>query len=201
MGDALICNGLVRTLIDRGHQLIIPCWTRNEPSVKAMFHDLIENGSVEVIGSLDPDLTFANWEPQIKLGQYGVDFDPKRWDESFYRQANVPFSRKWDAFSLGRGYDRISIPPEITHRFVHDDEDRGFNIPLEGTRPTKNCPILFWAIQLPCFAEIHCINSCFAILADLIDAPGQKFLHRYARPDGGALPVFGREWTILDAPL
>lgn len=148
----------------------------------------------------------------LNLGHYAVErgtdtFDESRFDAEFYRQAGVPFLAKWEKFSIpitavsaleGEwGYKPVALP-----RFIHDDAARGFVIPLGGYRPDKtrgtvfsHCPELMGA------EEIHCISSSFAILADLMDTPGKKFLHKYARPDGGALPVLGRGWTILDKPL
>lgn len=140
----------------------------------------------------------------LSLGVYNEnnDFDPLRFDESFYRQAGVPFLAKWEKFNVCEGSHRL-VP--LGAPFIHDDPSRGFVIPMDGFRPDSkmDANILSWIPHMRTAAEIHCINSCFAILADLIcNHPDDKlFLHHYARLDGGALPIFGREWTILDKPL
>lgn len=205
LGDALICNGLVRCLLEEHGIIFLPHWSRNRESLRAMLFDIIEDGRVKLI---EVDSTGEPKEQallvgvnQMNLGYHGKDFDKSRWDESFYRQAEVPFLLKWGAFDLPTS---LSLNPSIhdVPKFIHDDEKRGFNIPLEGHRPTPVLKCIFDHVhELMAAKEIHCINSSFAILADLINAPGERFLHRYARPDGGALPIFGQHWTILDRPL
>lgn len=198
LGDALLCNGLVRVLVDRGQQLVLPCWKQNEPSVRAMFADLGEY--VDTIVVTDGDHPMSDWTDCLSLGHYGEHFDPLRFDASFYGQAGVPFLAKWEKFQYGEG-DPLGASLGKCDRLVHDDEARGFVIPLEGYRPERTDDLSNHIPALLRADEIHCISSCFAILADLINAPGKKFLHRYSRPDGGSLPVFGREWVILDKPL
>lgn len=198
LGDHLLCNGLVRVLVERGNQVIIPCKQHNEMSVAAMFADLYPRVITE---SHAEDGRPA--DEVLNLGYYAAEhetdtFDESRFDAEFYRQAGVPFLAKWEKFETPTIAGGLR-----SKRFVHDDPSRGFIINLEGTRPdaTKPSPITDYVEMLILAEEIHCINSSFAILADLINAPGKKFLHKYARPDGGALPIFGRAWTVLDKPL
>lgn len=195
LGDALLCNGLVRELVKRGHQLVLPCWEHNLKSLEVMFSDLKDSVQMRVFSNgayLVPHIPV-----EIGLGYYGKDFDSNRWDESFYRQAGVPFLCKWTSFRIGSDVD--AHEKHAPYWFIHDDEKRGFRIPMEGHRPEQTESIFDHYTDLIDAREIHCINSSFAILADLIDAPGRKVLHRYARPDGGVLPVLGRKWEILDA--
>jgi hypothetical protein len=205
LGDFLLCNGLVRTLIERGHKLLLPCYPHNEASVGAMFADL--GDAVEIALTATHENLFPEWKgDSINLGDYGQGFGRERFDESFYQQAGVPFLAKWERFKIP-GEEPLVWRERVV---IHDDPERGFSIPLSGYRfPSINhankqdppVPISEHRRLLSEAKEIHCINSCFAILADLINAPGKKYLHRYARPDGGALPIFGREWTILDQSL
>lgn len=200
MGDALLCNGLVRVLVERGHHLVLPCWEKNLTAVMAMFADLDDDQATISYRAVQYADYRTSEDEEINLGHYGRHFDEHRFDESFYLQAGVPFLEKWMEFEVpfGFGHSNAAV-------FLHDDPKRLMNIygldDADTYLPEPSKP--FWS-HLPALMaakEIHCINSCFAILADLIDAPGKKFLHRYARPDGGALPIFGREWTILDKPL
>lgn len=198
LGDALLCNGLVRVLVERGHHLTLPCWPHNEASVRAMFSELEDKVYVD---TQMPEYLEHATKDVISLGHYGKDFDRSRWDESFYRQAGVPFLAKWEKFKLPTGALNVYGFPRYPAVFVHDDHSRGFVIPTKGYRPVQTASILDhgYIIQAD---EIHCINSSFAILADMLPGcKGKRYLHKYARPDGGALPIFGREWTILDKPL
>lgn len=221
LGDALICNGLIRTLLERGLELKIPCYTHNLPSLKAMFWDVLDRIEFVSFNANDEryrDAVMGANEPSIDLGYYGKGFDPNRWDESFYRQAGIPFLFKWTKFHSAEIAPEASTmyanpaafskteAPKPGGRFIHDDEERGFVIPLDGLRPNpKWGRITEWIRTVANATEIHCINSSFAILADLIGGlegiTPRKYLHRYARPDGGAMPIWGREWEILDKPL
>lgn len=193
LGDHLLCNGLVRVLVKRGMRLMLPCYQHNLASLEAMFNDIKESVEFRVVAEL------SGWDGEvINLGYYGSNFDTARWDESFYRQAGVPFLSKWEEFKFGVFTDWVTTPPPKV--FIHDDASRGFVIPIEGHRPDRITELSGHYSDLRNAKEIHCINSSFAILADLINAPGRKVLHRYARPDGGVLPIYGRDWEIREKP-
>lgn len=192
LGDHLLCNGLVRTLVQRGHEIDVPCYPHNAESVSIMFSDLAER--VRVI-TVDNDTQLRNLEgPSIDIGHYGKGFDPYRFDESFYRQGGVPFLNKWTAFHCPMVVPHVRLP-----RFVHDDTERGFIIPLTGYRPPRMALDYLYG-KIAFSDEFHGINSSMSILADLMEEDRSRTLHRYSRPDGGAMPVWGRGWTILDAP-
>lgn len=187
IGDALLCNGLVRTLVERGHNLALPFHAHNRDTIAAMFADI------------HPAVVLAedvNYEDEIVIGYEGRRFLPDRFDESFYQQADVSFLLKWHKFSLPHQLFGEYQAPE---RFIHDDPARGFVIPIQdGYRPDPSQPFLSHLPYLLAAKEIHCINSCFAILADLMNARGKKFLHLYAR--WGEVPVMGRKWKYLYDP-
>lgn len=205
LGDALLCNGLVRVLVQRGYNLLLPAYGYNAESVRQMFADLGDAVEVDTSGPLQYlDVRhFEHVAQVIILGHEGKDFDPDRWDESFYRQAEVPFLDKWEKFELP-----YMMPPAHAPElyFLHDDPVRRFIIPCSDEssvyRPDPTQPFWSHLPYLKAAAQIHCISSCFAILADLLpNLFAKRILHRYARPDGGALPIFGRQWTILDKSL
>jgi len=203
LGDLLLCNGLIRYLISQKiYELQIPCYPHNLKSAIAIFEDLIQDKSLEIVPH-DCIRTF----PSIHLGQRGRNFDPNRWDESFYVQAEVPFIEKWRSFSVPRKFDYASFYQLDGKydgdriKFIHDDSSRGFDIPIKGFRPEKTDSILDHVKTLCEAGEFHCINSSFAILIDQMGFIGKKYLHRYARRDGCALPIFGQRWQILDRPL
>lgn len=189
MGDALICNGLVRTLVERGHEVTLPCYRRNIESVTVMFADLPE---VIVVDHADMLLKSDYFTP-LYLGHYAVEagtdtFDESRFDAEFYRQAGVPFLHKWEKFRLP------SLPkfPAAPVPFVHDDPSRGFNIPVEGYRPLHKGTIFDNMHELLAATEVHCIDSCFSALADLLRLTVPLFLYQSLRP--GATQIYGQHW-------
>ena|ERR1700722_14558833 len=201
LGDAIACNGLVRCLIKKGERLTLPCHARNYESICAMFSDISTNQLTIDPGEIvnDHAKMAAMGYRILHLGFAGKDFDGYRWDESFYRQAGVPFIEKWNSFELGVSGIIGATECGGMKTFIHDDHSRGYRIPLHGIRPNPQyAAITEWVETLMHCDEIHCINSCFAILADLIKAPGKLFLHAYARPNS-PLPIFGQHWTVLQS--
>jgi hypothetical protein len=192
LGDALVCNGLVHVLVARGRSLLLPCYPKYRASIEEMFSHLGER--VEVFEVADG--SYPGQPDEISLGWAGKDFDPARWDECFYRQAGIDFCEKWNSARL----PPVLLLNGASDRFIHDDVQRGFRIPLSGFRPEGGRSIFDYAGALMAAKEIHCIDSCFAILADLYRAPGRKYLHRYAR-EGTTFPVMGAYWEVLKQPL
>lgn len=200
LGDAIICNGLIREKAKEYGKVYIPCWSHNMPSVKFMFSDL-PNVIVQEVSN--PNEIFiqqvqhtSNGAEVLKLGCYSgeVPVEPETFDQAFYRQARVPFSKRWDSFFI----------PEVTYEgplvrtlvekpcaFICDSPERGFKIndslisdEFMKIRSWNAHKIFDFHGHISHCAELHCINSAFAILSDSIKChEDQKiFLHRYARP-------------------
>lgn len=204
-GDHIICNGLVRVLVERHGGIIIPCYPHNLQAVTFMFRDDPRIQVLEVQSSTHACARALAHENFLPLGDYtGQKWDRRRFDEEFYSQANVEFKHRWDSFKLNVDYftDRLLIG----FGFVHMDKKRGFVIP--GNRWPYNLyriliidhsrPFFDWVVDIQTSEEIHVINSSFLCLIDsLPDIEGQKlFLHEYARP-GGERPTLKRDWKII----
>lgn len=206
LGDNLVCNAIFRKYAEK-FSITIPCKERNVPSVKFMLKDVegvtlipIGDGTSEDDHHADDAIAGM---PSMKLGFYGPrPFDPERWDSEMYRQASVPFEDRWDKFVYHDPATKSSEEGQFI--FLHDDESRGFNIDqsllpdVRIVRPRiETTPNIFDTIPLMRAAsEIHCIDSCFAILADSIEGITDKlFLHWYARYDKP--PHYRKNWTIV----
>ncbi len=189
LGDALVCNGMVRVLSRSNDSIVVPCWEHNLHSVQAMFADLPNVDTMVV----EDDKYENPCKKEICLGFYGKDFDRNLWDRSFYRQAGLPQTMQWSAFDIPEGLKVEPVPIEC---FIHDDPARGFVIRKTGFRPDKRRLTVFdYLPELMGAKEVHCIDSCFAILADLMGAPGELWSHQYCRD--GAPPTYARKWAIL----
>lgn len=206
LGDAIICNGLVRHFakFEPDRIIHVPCKTHNVASVRMMFSDL---GTVEVKPVAD-DLAADRMAQEFedagiaeieRLGGSGNGFD-----RQFYESAGVPFEERWTEFLIPpcpfvQPWDK----PWDFH-FVHDDPGRGFAIDWRKlpkdkriVTPYRTRSITDWIHTIQRASQIHCIPSSFSLLADSLGSNASEyFLHVSARP-GGELPTYRKNWTIL----
>lgn len=200
LGDALICNGLVRKLCELHDTVTVPSKYHNVPTVKHMFSDLDQVHVMPVNGDKEM-LWHAARNDSLRLGLHSKEgLRRVGWDRQFYEQAGVSFEERWIGFQVP------SIPQEkvavADYCFVHQDPTRGFTIDkrrlpqLPRVEPHRTPTLFGWMDALANAQEIHCIDSCFAILADSIPCKADRYvLHLYARNDNR--PSYRKNWTVL----
>lgn len=218
-GDALICNGLIRHYAKLYDLVVVMAKPNNFETVAYMLRDL---GNVVVRYVVDDEgaSVFRDqvWKGEkLVLGNGGEGgFVGARFDQEFYRQANLSFQLRWDYFHFVRepsqeiNLNMFSCEPE--YAFVHQDKDRGFRIAdlqiraqnqgfklPEIVEPDRNVSrnLFAWLPAILNASQIHCINSSFALLVDSLPRiEGQQlFLHAYARK--GETPTFRHDWQVL----
>lgn len=220
MGDHLIICGLVRHLAKEYDLVVVPAKANNYESVGYMYRDLPNVVVRYVLDDQDQSFFFNSvWKGEkLVLGNGGEGgFVGSRFDQEFYRQANLSFQLRWDYFHFVRepsqeiNLNMFSSEPEYI--FVHQDKDRGFRIAdlqiraqnlnfklPEIVEPDRNVSrnLFAWLPAILNASQIHCINSSFAILIDSLPRiEGQKlFLHAYARSISET-PTFRHDWQIL----
>lgn len=217
MGDHIICNGLVRSLLNDGKcyaEVYVFCKQRNAPRVARMFDDeprikvlvipdsenevLFVNGVIYSYGITD--FIRCNFGTIDNLMSMGL---VSNFDEAFYVGTGIPFENKWSKFNIRR--DKVEEqrvlnklnPNMIPFMFVHDDPSRGYSInPVNPNNllVVRNDPSedLFNMIGvLESASEIHCIESSISNLIEFIPNITCP-LHMYAsmRPDS-----VGRLWN------
>lgn len=210
LGDAIICNGLVRYLARQHERIAIPSWEHNLPTVRHMFSDLpnIEvrvpvNGDGPVVG---PDV--------LSIGCNNPRFGSiEPWDKSFYEFAGVPFDAKWDLFHVPKSGTEVFAVGR--YALVHEDISRGFRIPYEriGLPVSKRGMdymmllnhraklLTDWHEVMSDATEIHCIDSAPMHLAELLPTTGKLFYHKYARAKGNRNhqdATFRKNWTVYE---
>lgn len=200
LGDHIICNGLVRHYAQTEDSIKIPAYHHNAPSVSFMFMDL---KNVEVIGVKDEAaaILLCHAKRCLRLGFYSEGgFDPVKFDQEFYRQAQVPFESRWDQFKIPGCF--TSEPPKGEYAFMHDDLLRGFAIDrskatLPIKYPEQGQSLFSWIPTIEKAKEVHVINSSFLCLWDSIPtSKDQKlFLHKYCRNTDH--PTLRKDWKIL----
>jgi len=216
LGDHIICNGMVRHFAETC-TIKMPCKKHNVSSVAYMFSDL---PNVEILpvdndymaNSLASFLSSKGWEV-LMLGQYGQNFNisENHFDEIFYRQAHVDYATKWKKFKVPR---RLEVEQRLYQNFygfegdfafVHEDSERKYllrkellNSSLPIVRPNKSTDNIFdycWILENA--AQIDCLDSSFANLADLLELKAVvKRIHMYARPDT-VLPLHRQKWEYV----
>lgn len=216
MGDAIICSGMIRELAKIYEEVWVPVYLRNLKSVQDMFSD-VNNILVEEV-HVDSDIFTLqmvhenNGDKILKLGLYGnhPHIEPHSFDQSFYYQADVPFSKRWDSFKIPENplQSQAFVVAENlgeTTIFIADSDERGFRIDdsrieskLYKLRPWKVKSIFEYAGVISRCAEIHCIDSSLIHLVESIPTKGALFYHLYPRNAGPYHQAKRRKtWKIL----
>ena len=206
LGDALIQNGLVRILASND-RVVFPAKIHNFESVKFMFRDLPNVEVVSVRDDVEAELLSEAEASVLRLGLFSLT-EPleSAWDRQMYRQARVPFDCRWEAFQVHRDRQDEYPVPRTNYVFLHDDYERGFCIDesrlpsdvyrIRPERPNSLNTIFGWLPLIVEASEIHCIDSCFAILVDSIPTKAIRLvLHDYARK--GLPPTYRKKWEHL----
>ena len=189
LGDHIICNAIVRNYANKYDKIYLFVKPHNYESIKFMYRDLCN------LDFLVGDDNFAENnilnKNIIKIGFDKLNYNMK-FDESFYEQVQIDFSKRWDDFYFKRDleeelniFKHYSIE-EDNYIFLHDDIDRNFEIPninkeLNIIRPDKNLTnnIFNYCYLIENAKEIHCIDSSFKLLADSINLKTDRLFYYY----------------------
>jgi hypothetical protein len=188
LGDHIICNGLVRALIEKDQEYILFVKSHNLNSVSFMYRDL-PNLSFIAIDDINADaavsfyLKYKGVEDSdiIKTGFY-THPDSKEFDDSFYLQNNLPFEYRWSKFFVERDiesekniFNKYGVT-EGNYVFIHDDSSRGLNIDesyildksLKIVRPIRGLTdnIFDYCYLMENSKEAHFMDSSFRLLFD-----------------------------------
>ncbi len=209
LGDAIICNGLVRFLAAKEpcQKIVLPCWERNLPTVRHMFSDLANVHVVKAEGDV-PNPPAREYEI-LRIGVNNPNWGRiAQWDEAFYRFGGVPFGAKWDMFHVPESdTERPSYGPIV---LCHGDIGRGFEIDLARCASAPHAYVDFhpswplltdWRNVILDACEIHVIDSAPMHLVELLPTTGKLFYHKYARSLGNRMhmdAVLRKDWTVLE---
>ncbi len=184
LGDHIICNGLVRTLINKNEEYSLFVKSHNKSTVEFMYRDL------DNIKFIEGDDSFVNEyirenkispENLIVAGFYSHP-NAKDFSESFYLQNNIPIMNRWANFYVKRDlekekeiFNHFNVK-ENEYVFIHDDASRGYLVD-EDLIENKNLPIIRPQLGLTlnvfdyCYLmekskESHFIDSSFRLIFD-----------------------------------
>lgn len=183
LGDHIICNGLVRFLLQKYNpsRIFLPTKIHNYNTVARMYLDKIE--IVPIVVNTDSDVAnlphLSLCEKIIQVGFSNVRDD---WDVSFYDTTGISFSVRWDMFSLVRDKNRedalrkkLSIKDEEKYILIHNrGSDKEYdlsiftNIRKIYVEPITNC-MFDWCSLAENAEEVHCIDSSFVHLTQSLN--------------------------------
>lgn len=184
LGDHIICNGLVRSLINENEVYCLFVKSHNRNTVEFMFRDLNNikyiEGDDDFVHNHIKNNSITN-DNLIIAGFYNHP-NANDFAESFYLQNNLPISYRWDKFYVKRDvnkekeiFDFFNVK-EDNYIFIHDDVSRGFLVD-EDLIKNKDLPIIRPIIGLTtnvfdyCYLmenskESHFIDSSFRLIFD-----------------------------------
>lgn len=196
LGDHIICNGLVRTIIKRSRNVKLAVKEKNLKNVSRMFKDC--------------DIKYFIADESEDTGNLGWCFGGDKninFDESFYKQANVNFAERWQSFYIERNYqketlvcDYLNLPSRFA--LIHNIASAGTvdinidtDLPIIKMKKTPAEDTMFdWMSVIEKATEIHCINSSFIHLVDSMLPKAKLFYY----DDRSHLPFSKKlNWDII----
>lgn len=212
LGDHVVCNSIYRQMADSHDFVVIPVKYANVPSVQFMLREVMNIVIRPVYGDEDMFFFVQNiWKGKtLPLGSYAAaakGFDKAKWDQEFYRHADMPFTDRWDKWICVRNPSKEEKPKAecAVYAFLHQDEERGYLIPENALalnkkvkpviQPHRTETLFNWWNVIEEAAEIHVICSSFSLFIDSIELPNNPQLFLYdIRPE--ALPTYRKQWFI-----
>lgn len=201
LGDHIICNGLVRSLIKTEEQYTMFVKEHNLTSVKFMYRDLENLDFITCDDEFARNFIIQNKLTNKNLIIAGFNQHPlsKSFDESFYLQNNLPFSDRWDKFSVQRDKKRENNLFEYfnlknnEYIFIHDDISRKYIIDesnfnknnLKIIRPIKGLTdnIFDYCKIIEGSYESHFIDSSFRLMCDSLQLKTENIYYHINMKD------------------
>lgn len=194
LGDHLYTNGMIRYYLQT-YEVNLLCKKIYHNTLKDLYSDYSEKINIISFDSDDKAINFFNnfnhqYDLKITFGDFAPNFmkDSNTFDESFYKQLNIPYEYRWSMFKAPIINSIKS--PEKKYIFIHDDPERNLCINdkyLNNSylfyKPQKNTNFFSYHEILLNAEEIHCMDSSFAAYVDHIPEfkSKKKILHRYIR--------------------
>lgn len=190
LGDHISCHGIVRFYAEQYKKVSLFVKPHNKENVQYMYNDLC---NLELIEGNDNDVQNFISHNNLKNVLYiGFKLNTiENFIAQFYQMANVPIEYEYQKFYINRNlhnekllFDSLDIK-ENEYIFVHDQ-----NIIKSPYIIKHNLPIVTpthgkffdWIYTIQHAKEIHCIDSAFVCLVDLLDTKNiPLFNHRYIK--------------------
>jgi len=222
LGDHIDCNGLIRSLLKKYDEVRLFVKKKNHFTISKMFRDEPRIVLVPIDTNKENEykliVDYCNSIEKTEGVQYffiqiGHSFYPKNPDptrncwEYFYEQVGINLDEKRDSFQYhndneeeDRVFKKLN-PDNKPYAFVHDDPSRGFEADTESVSPDlliiKNDMsenMLDFSKIIQNADEVHCMESSFKSLVELLPTKGKLFFHDFR---GHPLGKSFKEWEIV----
>jgi len=216
LGDHIICNGLIRSLINESEEYKMFVKSHNLDTVKFMYKDLtnlsfIVGDDQFVIKYVNDNKINTN---NIIIAGFKYIENAKEFDEGFYIQNNVPFMNRWTNFKCERDIEsekklfNLYNIKENEYVFIHDDESRGFSID-ESYIVNKNLPVIRPKVGLTtnsfdyCYLmqnsiESHFIDSSFRLIFDSLQLRNDNLFYHINLKNNKIKDPYNKSQSILN---
>lgn len=227
LGDQIVLNGLYRYFAKKYDFCVIPIGDKYKRTIWEMTND-IQN--IKVTGYRmeiwEPqmlahrDFLKKRGFQCINLGKFGTNYlvnEEFSLDQTIYEQAGISHEIRWSNFRYLRNISREKQLFEQLgckkgeYIFVHDDAKRKLEIAsdllpenyyvIKPKIGIKGFSFFDYIYIIENAAEVHCIESSFAVLIEQLDIKVPKYVHRYARQEVLNNPqhhyTLRSEWRII----
>lgn len=202
LGDHIICNGLVRSLIKEDEQYSMFVKSHNKKTVEFMYRDLNNLSFIEGDDSFVNDFLRSNKVGPENIIVAGFYNHPQstQFDDSFYLQNNLPFVNRWEKFKVDRNmekemelFSKFNVK-ENEYVFIHDDPSRGFRIDethvvnkhLKFIRPVAGFTdnVFDYCYLMQNSVESHFIDSSFRLIFDSLKLRNSNIFYHLRLTNG-----------------
>lgn len=220
LGDHFVCFGIVKHYAQKMNSVSLFVKHHNISSVKSLYKGLSNVTLIPIENDSEVDLFCSlNNVECFKVGHRSLSYYQSlglTWAEAFYKQCNIPYSKRWEDFSIERDLEceeemfRFKNPNKEKYALIHSISSTGedgidytqINPSLKQIQVTKEklgSQSIFDYIKLIFEAdEIHCIDSAFIHLADSFKLNNNLFFHKNYKSRGhtSEYPLQNR-WKII----
>ena len=207
LGDHVITQGIVNMLASRYENVWLPVKHHNISSVVHMCRDLKNVSYVPCSSDDDLDhLAFSGDLEILCVGHRNPTWEKRdtiHFDQYFYRQANINFNESYNWIPQdGLESEKINtLIPSGPFCFVHDDLSRDYIINpdtnLQQVRNDIAADTIFDYLPLLRRAtEIHCMDSCFALMIDRANINCKKYMYSNLRTSE-VLSTYKNGWEFV----
>lgn len=192
LGDHIICNGLVRHIKKFEDVVYVFCKPLNTKNVEYMYRD---NPNIKIL-SVGEDIDVTRYinnnniqNDTIVVGFIGENRDEvSSFDESFYFQHKIPFSKRFDDFYFERDFE---LEQNIVKELNPNNEKYIFTHNIDISKINTNFKIIDNPVNYSIFnlislienaEEVHLMESSIKNLVNSYKMEKPKFFyHQYVR--------------------